>query len=666
MIEFFTNGWNIAVILIGLTLSVVLWIKGKGSDYLRGYIPTLWTSLGILCTFMAIYVSLSGYTNIVGSDGVNGSESNAFDINDLIKEVIPAFSTSIIGIIGAIISTIINRWIGDNQEKADYKQFLKIKNRIPGQKLQSSSPEMVLLEIISAIRETSNQTCEKLRNNNDTSGKKLEQICSRLSTLDSTTSAVGERVKSAISDSMHKQREEFTSAISLLISTLSSELKSQSDGMAKKMDDLRRMLHDEVEHIESTNQNLLMRLIEQDKSLLELTTQTLIKDSESRNKSLQDFITQQSADLEETFGEITAGMGALYQKIEESITNHISEEKSLFEHDIKESIEDFATTQYKTCSDTITKCNQELTSNIEQIHRNHIQTSNEFISKIEDVFTLTCDEFRLRMESLSHDLIIKIDEINNNNMSSMSDTVEQNRQLVQLMITKHSEEIKLTADHVIDEESKIHRAIADEYLSMREKMLEQFNLYLAEVQNAMNDTRNQLEVNSQSTTKISSDISNTLSSLISDVQKSDSEFLTNLSELKEQIVASAISSSKDIQNTIFNSSQIKQLEAMAENMTSVIGKTIASMNSEMAKVSAVINSSVEAIEKSAEIYSDAVAKSDTVTRYMESTSHLFMEHNNAISILEKSLQSMENSITNMRDVLISQGDRKTGPKSVKK
>lgn len=665
MINFFTNPWNIAVILIGLTLSIVLWIKGKGSDYLRGYIPTLWTSLGILCTFMAIYVSLSGYTNIVGNDVANSSSSNTFDINNLIKKVIPAFSTSIIGIIGAIISTIINRWIGDNQEKADYEQFLKIKNRIPGQKLQSSSPEMVLLEIISAIRETSNQTCEKLRNNNDTSGKKLEQICSRLTTLDTTTSAVGDRVKSAISDSMHKQREDFTSAISSLISTLSSELKSQSEGMAKKMDDLRRMLHDEVEHIESTNQNLLIRLIEQEKSLMDLTTQTLLKDSETRNKSLQDFITQQNSGLEETFGEITAGMGALYQKIEESITNHIDEEKYLFEHEIKDSIEEFATTQHKTCTDTITKCNQELTSNIEQIHRNHIQASNDFISKIGDVFALTCEEFRSQMESLSHDLIKKIDDINKNNMSSLSDSVEQNRQLVQLMITKHSEEIKMTSDHMIEEESNIHHAITEEYQSMREKMLEQFNLYLAEVKRSMNDTRTHLEINSQETSKISSDISTTLSSLISAVQKSNSEFLTNLSELKEQIVASAISSSKDIQNAIFNSSQINQLEAMAENMTSVIGETIASMNSEMAKVSAVINSSVEAIEKSAEIYSDSVAKSDTVTRYMESTSHLFMEHNNAISILEKSLQSMENSITNMRDVIISQGDRKTGPKSVK-
>lgn len=666
LIDFFSNAWNIAVIVIGLVLSIVLWKKGNGSDSLRSYIPTLWTSLGILCTFMAIYVSLSGYTNIASNDVANVSNSNNFDINKLIKEVIPAFSTSIIGIIGAIISTIVNRWVSDNQEKVDYEQFIKIKNKIPGEKLQSSSPEMVLLEIISAIRETNNQTCEKLRNNNDTSIKKLEQICSSLTTLDTTTSTVGDSIKSVISDSLIKQREEFESAISLLISTLSSELKSQSDSMAKKMDDLRRMLKDEVEHIESTNQTLLTQLIKQEESLLQLTTQTLLKDSETRNKSLQDFITQQSTCLEETFGEITAGMGALYQKIEEKIANHITEEKSLFEHEIKDSIEEFANAQYKTCSETISKCNQELTSNIEQIHQKHIQSSIEFISNIEDVFTHTCDEFRLRMEALSIDLIKKIDEINAANISSVANTVEQNRQMIGLMLENHSENIKVTADHIIEEESKIHQAISEEFQLMRRKMLEQFNLYLDEIQKSVNETRNILENSSHTTTEISGNVMNTISSLISDVKNSNSEFMINLKELKNQIVDSAVATSKDVQNAISNSCQIKQLEVMAMNMTSAIEKTIGAMSIEMAKVSSVINSSVEAIEKSANVYSNAVDKSDMVTRYIDGTSQLFKEHNNAISILEKSLKSMEDSITKMRDMLISQGNRNIGAKSVRK
>ena len=113
ILDFITNPWNIGMVIVGLTISAILWIKGKGSDNLRGYIPTLWTSLGILCTFMAIHVSLSGYTSNIMHEPSISLHNDGFNINNLIREVIPAFSTSIIGIIGAIISTITNRWVSD-------------------------------------------------------------------------------------------------------------------------------------------------------------------------------------------------------------------------------------------------------------------------------------------------------------------------------------------------------------------------------------------------------------------------------------------------------------------------------------------------------------------------------------------------------------------------
>lgn len=650
VLDFFVNPWNLAVIIIGLSLSIVLWIKGQGALSLRGYIPTLWTSLGILGTFTAIYIGLSDYST---ANGVP-------ELNKLIEKVIPAFSTSIIGIIGAIISTIINRWANDNAEREDYEQFVKIKNKIPGQKILSSSPEMVLLEIISAIRETSNRTCEKLRNNTDTSGKKLEQINSRLSTIDTTVSAVGDRIKGAITECLNKQREEFSAALSLLISTLSSELKSQTEGMANKMDDLRRMLHDEVEHIESTNQNLLTQLIKQEETLLNLTTQTLLKDSETRNKSLQDFITKQTDGLEETFSEITAGMGALYQKIEESITYHINEEKSLFEHEIKESIEEFANTQYTTCSETISKCNVELASHVEKLHQSHVQSTTEFISKLDSIFSRTCEDFKVKMDSLCQGLNSKLEEINNANIISFRETIEENQQLIQSILDHHSKGLDKTFEHIEEEDLKFKQAIVNEHQIMQKSLMEQFGLFLVEIQKAMAETRNILESNSQSTSQISTSISQTLINLGEEVHKSNLKFLANIESLKTQIVGSAENMSIDIQRAIANSSQIKQLESMAMSITSAIDKTIKSMNQEMTKVSSVINSSVDSIEKSAQIYNDSVVKSDMITRYMEGTSRLFMEHNNAIAILDNSLHSMEESIKHMRDALVSRGGKKTG------
>ena len=653
LVEFIMNPWNVGMIVIGVALSITLWIQGKGAEYLRGYIPTLWTSLGILCTFMAIYVSLADYTLSTSNVGINGTNPDGFDINKLIKEVIPAFSTSIIGIIGAIITTILNRWDNDNIERADNNQFLKIKNRILGEKTASSSPEMVLLEIISAIRDNSTKTCEKLKFNNDNASNRLKQILSKIETVDTTTSAVGDRISSAISSAMREQREELTSALTLLIDTVSTKLQTQSDTLATKMDDLRRMLREEVEHIEGTNQTLISRLIDQNETIMDTTTQTLLKESETRNTSLQGFITQQNEKLQSAYAEITAGIGALYQEMEGNINNHIEEEKSLFEHEIKDSIETFAKAQYKTCSDTIEKCNKELAENAKKMHNDQINSFVAFITKLEELFGGICKDFNSNIEGLSDSVVEKLDEISAANVGLLEKTVNHNRQRIQNVPDNYSKEIRATADHIKSEQVKFHANLTEEYSKMQGEMLNQFNNYLKGLETAVEDTRKLLENNSKNAAEVSASIEKALSDLSSDVSKVNTEFLNNLNGLKEQVIESAGTLSKEIQTAIANSSQIKELESMAKNMTEAIDKAVYNMKEGMIKASAVIDKSVSAIDKSAQVYSDSVNKSDMVTRYMESTSKLFMDHNNAISILDKSLKSMETSITQMREALTS-------------
>ena len=84
-------------------------------------------------------------------------------------------------------------------------------------------------------------------------------------------------------------------------------------------------------------------------------------------------------------------------------------------------------------------------------------------------------------------------------------------------------------------------------------------------------------------------------------------------------------------------------------LNEAINKSIEKENENMDKISAVISSSVESIEKSANIYSDSVSKSDMITKYMEGTTRLFMNHTNAVAKLDKSLSAMEKSIDRMCD-----------------
>ena len=103
--EFFPlNEFDIITLAVGLIVGSILWFLSKhtNSDQLRSYTPTLWTSLGIFFTFVSIFTSLKGYIHNNGNEPFN-------NIQEMIDKIIPAFSTSIIGIFGAVISTIINK-----------------------------------------------------------------------------------------------------------------------------------------------------------------------------------------------------------------------------------------------------------------------------------------------------------------------------------------------------------------------------------------------------------------------------------------------------------------------------------------------------------------------------------------------------------------------------
>lgn len=101
MLDFFKNYWcDFTVLILGLLGTGYLRAKYKTTRYALfiSYIPNLWTSLGILGTFVSILLSLS-----------NLNFKTVLDISKLVQMIAPAFSTSIIGIIGALASSIVIR-----------------------------------------------------------------------------------------------------------------------------------------------------------------------------------------------------------------------------------------------------------------------------------------------------------------------------------------------------------------------------------------------------------------------------------------------------------------------------------------------------------------------------------------------------------------------------
>ena len=109
-----------AVLLVGLVFTVSLERRYNATGYVGflNYIPSIWTSLGILGTFISIYASLA----------LMDFASPTTDMNQLVSRVAPAFSTSIVGIVGAIFTSIRNkklRALAEVQEERGYWQTMR-------------------------------------------------------------------------------------------------------------------------------------------------------------------------------------------------------------------------------------------------------------------------------------------------------------------------------------------------------------------------------------------------------------------------------------------------------------------------------------------------------------------------------------------------------------
>ena len=137
---------NIIVLALGLISTLVflvLYFTKLKSKQLLNYIPNVWTSLGILGTFIAIVYSLE--------DLQNSSSGNEINVIELIEDIAPAFITSIIGICGAIITSIAIKIVYAIEEKKEERIYA---DTVGG----NISPELMLDRINRSIEKLINVT----------------------------------------------------------------------------------------------------------------------------------------------------------------------------------------------------------------------------------------------------------------------------------------------------------------------------------------------------------------------------------------------------------------------------------------------------------------------------------------------------------------------------
>lgn len=151
---FFTIGLTIVCLLCSFFIGSLIqknYKKYKSRDLLA-YKPTVWTSIGILGTFVSIVYSLCY------------NQNDFKDIQLLIRNISPAFLTSIIGIMGSIVTSYKVKLLlakEDANAETEYKSFIANPDSITNS--ENITPEMQLFSIYKNINEINKSSNSKLQ-----------------------------------------------------------------------------------------------------------------------------------------------------------------------------------------------------------------------------------------------------------------------------------------------------------------------------------------------------------------------------------------------------------------------------------------------------------------------------------------------------------------------
>lgn len=651
------HAFDVITIVIGILVSIILGIKARhtGSHQLRNYIPTAWTSLGIFFTFVSIWWSLGE------------SKDKSFDpqmMRDLISSIVPAFSTSIIGILGAFVSSICNKWIIAKEEQEENNKFLRLKKQKVGKDCNSDSPELILLEIISSIRESTDTTCTALGKNHSDSDKTIQEIKNRI--LESGFGVTNKVIETSIAT----QQENFISAITDLTNIFKESMNTQQSTFATQLGELRLMLRDEVQNIANTNQTLLTKLLDQEKQLLELTTTKLFDESSQRNESLKEFIANGNAKIEEYFDIATVKIVELYNKISEDISHHIKIESELFEHDIKDSIESFARGQYEICSTAIEKYNADLVNYTHKAVESQTTVNEKYIAVLENKLSETSEAFISSVGKVSDILSRRLESIHAAEIEKIDIALAENRVGLKTLVDENKAAVQSVAADISSRYTSFKDAVVESQEKLRCNLKDIQEQHCGEVIKIQQTVKDEMSETAKSISEISSGLQGTLASIVEKITESVSEFTNQQETLKKHIIKHNSDLSANIAKQIYESARISELEDASTNLTSKISNCMLDFQNKMDIIVKHLDQTGSYIDESSKSYRETIDQSSILNQYIESTTDLFKHHMTALKTMKSSMDSMESSVKRMTermDTIIAQfakvSDRKQSQKS---
>lgn len=343
------SGWG--VLILGVIIAIVFYMhyRRTKSRQLLNSLPGIFTSMGLLGTFCAICYSLGTEiqampTEVVSNIGKTvaeaGLDNTGLDIRDIIYKLIPAFTSSIAGLILAFLTTICLKWIYANEEKQldEQKEF--------------EDSEVTIYRIANLVGAISGQMRADAQKN--------QEYNERLNNNISQQSAILEKF---INDFVKRMDEIFVKMKDSVESQINSFGEEQFKKSSEVLEQITSRLTNSSELLLSEQKNNVAALISGTQAELTAISATL--------KTQMDKLNQDTA-------EALRGIETRHAEEYERIHNESLEGLKK----MTELKEDFSRINGEILSDTV-KMNEDITENL--------RTSlNEFICKIQSSISEEC------------------------------------------------------------------------------------------------------------------------------------------------------------------------------------------------------------------------------------------------------------------------------------
>lgn len=565
---------NISVILLGLVLTIVLCYVHKKykSNELLSYIPSVWTSLGILGTFIAIVMSLD-----------NPQKGSFKDVESLIKSIAPAFYTSIFGIIGAIISTLISKiYIAkvELKEETDYKGRFGDNN--PEENIALSTDAILSSKItLSDISEIGHQLFnlftqikeESVRHHEELIIHLKDQKASSKEFMDSFVSQLEEFYNNLYN--IEKEHvEEITNryllGIDHIISSTKDDLNEQLRTLiAAHGEDMKNSIEEEKKSLNKVSSELIAS-IKENASLLNSSINESLSNFTNQNERTRDelssvlsesrsYFAQIQSENKEMIGEYLAANLEQIQLITNNNLNNLEKMSSALSEVISSTLSSSISNKF----DVVIEKNQNLVDNLLQIVENQetrlVENATALNIKWSETVSSTLDETIIGINQSVNTLLSEVETSEEQFIRKLTDVQETKMsEMDKKMVEKYKILNKLVSDQLNE--------IKDVATNTQSGVKTMTDSVVKTIDDSLKNTISSISKNHLLTQKLHEEILQKVSSLVETLNESNQGNLSVTSQIKDMIP----SINNDIKTFTAISEQLKLSKNQFDELLAVI------------------------------------------------------------------------------------------------